>query len=163
MLVLPHAQRPVGSLILYNQSINQQQDRETRMKSITSFILFGSAILLSACVAAVPIPASNQTAPLSSNDSNSSDQSQACDANNPVITDLSTGTHKATLEDGCQLAKLTIVNENQEHAKKCNVYFGSEGVELYIPVGETRIVSHNKPIKPNQVSYGCKNDWNKPK
>lgn len=132
------------------------------MKSINYLWLAVLSTVLAACVVAVPLPG-NQSAPVSTTESSDPSSASSCDSNNPVVTDMSEGTHKVTLEDSCQLAKVTIVNENTEHAKKCNVYFGSKGVELYIPVGETRIVSQNKPIKPSQVTYGCRNDWNKPK
>ncbi|MDX1668425.1 MAG: hypothetical protein R3194_03315 [Limnobacter sp.] len=132
------------------------------MKSIMFPLSVGLPLLLTACVVAVPLPG-DEAAPAQPSERSSAQTNTACDPNNPVVTDMSFGTHKVTLEDSCQLAKITIVNQNKQYAKQCEVVFGNKATELYVPVGQTRVVSQAKPIEPNNVTYSCKNDWNSPR
>ncbi|MDX1670393.1 MAG: hypothetical protein R3194_13305, partial [Limnobacter sp.] len=62
------------------------------MKLKTSLLALGAPAFLSACVIAVPLPADEAESAQSSQTS-SAQTNTACDPNNPVVTDMSFGTH----------------------------------------------------------------------
>lgn len=135
----------------------------TARRFYSVFASAAGAIALSACVAAVPLPGEQRGDVSSASYATTNNDPTRCSGAEPVTNDLSSGTQKVIVVDSCDMVEVTITNEHQEHPKKCTVVIGDKGVELYIRVGEERVVSQGKPLGANRVVYTCRNDWNRPR